>query len=285
MVCVQLGTALSKPVFGTLGAAGTAWARLVWAATLLLIVARPRLRGRSWHDLGAVAMLGAVSAGTTIMFFEAVARIPLGVASTVEFLGPLAVAVAASRRGMDIVWALCAGGGVVAMSSVALTGGSSGAWVAGLAFALGAAGCWAAYIVLTRHVGARWPGVQGLAMSMAVAAIVATPFGAPGAVSGMDVGLLAATAGLALLLPVLPYTLELLALRRMSVRAFSVLMSAEPAIGAVFGLLLLGQALSIAQWAGMAMVAVANIAVSRHEARPPEPRDRDVLVDELALQR
>jgi len=262
MLSVQVGTALSKPVFPMLGAAGTAWMRLVCAGAFLLVAARPRLRGRHWRDLGAAAALGVASAGLTVCFFEAVARIPMGVASTVEFLGPLAVAVAASRRRLDIVWSLCAAGGVLAMSSAAFTGGSSGDWPVGLAFALAAGTCWAAYIVLTKHVGARWPGVEGLAMSMTVAAIVAAPLGLAQAAGGLTPGTVAITAGLALLLPVLPYVLELLALRRLRVRTFSILMSVEPAIGALIGLALLGQVLSIAQLSGMALVIAANVAVS-----------------------
>jgi inner membrane transporter RhtA len=266
MLSVQLATALARPVFPVLGAAGTAWLRLVWAGAFLLVAARPRLRGRPWRDLGAVAALGAASAGLTVSFFEAVARIPLGAAATVEFLGPLAVAVATSRRRADVGWALCAAIGVALLSSVALTSGSSGNWPAGLAFAVAAAGCWAAYIVLTKQVGARWPGVQGLSMSIAVAAIVAAPLGAAQAAAGLTLSTAAITAGLALLLPVLPYVLEMLALRRMRVRAFSILMSAEPAIGAVLGLLVLGQVLSVAQWSGIALVILANVAVGYRHA-------------------
>ena len=262
MLSVQLGTALSKPLFPTLGAAGTAWLRLACAAVFLLAVARPRLRGRHWRDVGAAAALGVASAGLTVCYFEAVARIPLGVASTVEFLGPLTVAIAASRRRLDVVWSLCAAAGVLSMSSAAFTGGSAADWPAGLAFALAAAAGWAAYIVLTKHVGARWPGFEGLAVSISVAAVVATPIGVTQAAPRLTPGLLAVTAGLALLVPVVPYVLELLALRRMRVRAFSILMSAEPAIGALIGLALLSQVLSVAQWLGIALVILANVAVN-----------------------
>jgi inner membrane transporter RhtA len=262
MLSVQLGTALAKPVFPVLGPAGTAWMRLVWAGVFLLVVARPRVRGRHWRDLGAVAVLGLASAGLTVLFFEAVARIPLGIAATVEFLGPLAVAVATSHRRVDILWSLCAAAGVASMSSAALSGGSSRDWPAGLACALGAAACWAAYIVFTKHVGARWSGVEGLSMSMTVAALVAAPLGIVQAAGGLTVGSALVTAGLALLLPILPYTLEMAALRRMHVRAFSVLMSAEPVFAALIGLVLLGQLLSAPQWLGVVLVVLANVAVS-----------------------
>jgi inner membrane transporter RhtA len=267
MFSVQLGAALSTPLFASLGPAGTAWLRLGWAAALLLVWTRPRLRGRTPGDLGAALALGAASAGLTVCFFEAIARIPLGAATTIEFLGPIGVAVAASRRPADLAWTACAALGVV------LLGGASGDGLdrAGLGFALVAALCWAAYIVLTKRVGARFPGTTGLAVSLTVAAVAVAPLGAGEAVDGLSPRTLAATAGLAVLLPLLPYVLELRALRRMDARAFSVLMSLEPAIGSVAGWVVLGQSLAVVQYAGIAAVVVASGAVSirRRPAREP----------------
>ncbi|HEX5995614.1 MAG TPA: EamA family transporter [Jiangellales bacterium] len=257
MVSVQLGAALSRPLFATLGPAGTAWLRLTWAALAFLLLARPRPRRRPPGDVGAALALGLASAGMTVFFFEAIARIPLGVATTVEFLGPLAVAVTASRHPRGLGWVGCAAVGVVLI-------GGTGADLnpGGLGCAALAALCWASYIVLTKRVGARFNGVEGLAISLAVAAVVIAPIGLPQAVARLSPAALIATAGLALLLPVLPYVLELRALRRLDTRTFSVLMSLEPAVSALIGLVVLAQALSAPQAAGIALVVIASVGVS-----------------------
>lgn len=267
MASVQLGAALSQPLFATLGPAGTAWLRLTWAALALLLIARPRLRGRPVRDVGAALALGVVSAGMTVFFFEAIARIPLGVATTVDFLGPLAVAVAASRRRRDLGWAGCAAAGVVLISGV--TG--AGLNLVGLGSAALAALCWAGYILLTKRIGARFDGVEGLAISLTVAAVVIAPIGLPRVAAEISPSALVATAGLAFLLPVLPYVLELRALRRLDTRTFSVLMSLEPAMAALIGLGVLAQALSVHQSVGIALVIVASVGVSFFDRPSPVP--------------
>ncbi len=264
MVIVQLGAALSSRLFARVGPAGTAWLRLAWAAVILTALARPRLRGRPRRDLLAAAVLGVASGGLTVCYFEAIARIPLGVATTIEFLGPLGVAFAGSRRARDLLWAVLAGTGVVLLTD----GSAGGLDLVGVGLAAAAAACWAAYIVFTQHVGRVFEGLEGLAVSMAVAAVTAAPLGVAQAAGGLTPGVVAAGAGLALLLPVVPYALELAALRRMSARAFGVLMSLEPAISVLVGLAVLAQALRLLQVAAVALVTVASIGATLGDRGP-----------------
>jgi inner membrane transporter RhtA len=175
MTTIQLGAALSEPLFDRVGAAGTVALRLALAALMLWPFARPRLRGRSREDLGAAVALGACSGLLTLAFFEAIARIPLGVAVTIEFLGPLGVALAGSRHARDVGWVLLAGAGVVLLTLG--DGAGEPLDATGVAFAAVAAVCWAGYILLTKRVGARWAGFEGLSVSLVVAALVALPAG------------------------------------------------------------------------------------------------------------
>jgi inner membrane transporter RhtA len=179
MTTIQLGAALSEPLFDRVGPAGTVALRLALAALILLPLARPRVLGRSHADLGAAVALGACSGLLTLAFFEAIARIPLGVAVTIEFLGPLGVALAGSRRARDVGWVLAAGAGVVLLTLG--DGAGEPLDAAGVAFALVSAVCWAGYILLTKRVGARWAGLEGLSASLVVAAVVALPAGLAGA--------------------------------------------------------------------------------------------------------
>ncbi len=254
MAFVQVGAAVSQGLFARIGPAGTAWLRLSWAAVVLLAIARPSLRGRTRGDLGAALALGVASAGLTLCFFEAIARIPLGIATTIEFLGPLGVALAGSRRVRDVVWVVLAGAGIALLTE----GAGAALDPVGVLYAAVAACCWAAYILLTQRVGRAFPGLGGLAVSLTVAAVVAAPAGLAQAAGALDPGVVAAGAGLALLLPVIPYALELAALRTLSTRVFGVLMSLEPAIGVAVGLVLLGQALGAAQVAAVGLVVLAS---------------------------
>ncbi|MFI5529126.1 EamA family transporter [Kitasatospora sp. NPDC051853] len=269
MFTVQLGIALSKPLFGQLGVGGATFLRISFAAVLLLALTRPKLRGRSARDLGATALLGAASAGMTLLFAGAVDRLPMGTAATIEFLGPLAVALAFSRRLPHLLWALLAGGGVALLTLLGEGGGEHGGGLdpVGLLCAFGAAACYAGYILLTDKVGAAFQGFQGLAVSMAVGAVLLAPVGLGGAWSGLSSAgspwlLLLASAGVALLLPVIPYALEMTALRRMPQRVFSVLVSLEPAVSALMGLLVLGQLLGAVQLAGIACVVAASLGAT-----------------------
>jgi inner membrane transporter RhtA len=257
MTTIQLGAALSEPLFDRIGPAGLVALRLVLAAAMLWPLARPRVRGRSRPDVGAALALGAISGLLTLCFFEAIARIPLGVAVTVEFLGPLGVALAGSRHARDVAWVLLAGTGVALLTLGEGAGGPLDP--AGVAFA-GVAGLgWAAYILLTKRVGARWPGLEGLSVSLGVAALVTLPFGV--AAAGAELlapGIVLAGIGLAILIPLLPYALELVALRRLPTALFGVLMSLEPAIAALLGFVILDQGLALTGAIAIALVSAAS---------------------------
>ncbi|MGL5859530.1 MAG: EamA family transporter [Angustibacter sp.] len=269
MSCVQIGAAASVGQFDRLGVAGTTWLRLVWAALVFVLLVRPWRLALSRAAWSAAVRLGVVSAGLTLTFFQAVERLPLGTAVALEFLGPLTVAVVAARRRAALVWPVLALAGVLALTRP---------WtpdvpIAGVGWALAAAGCWAAYIVLTQRVGDVLPGLAGLAVSMPVAAVCAMPWGLPQAGPQLDVRALVVTAGLAVLLPILPWAAELVALRRLSSGAFAVLMCLEPAIGTVIGALVLAQAPQPVQALGVALVMVAGIGATRSGARrTPEAR-------------
>jgi inner membrane transporter RhtA len=193
----------------------------------------------------------------TLAFFEAIARIPLGVAVTIEFLGPLSVALAGSRHARDVAWVLLAGAGVALLTLGHGAGEPLDA--AGVGFAAVAAVCWAGYILLTKRVGARWAGFGGLSVSLAVAAIVTLPAGVAGAGSELLAPeVLLAGVGLALLIPLLPYALELVALRRLPTALFGVIMSLEPAIAALLGFVILDQGLAVTGVVAITMVSVAS---------------------------
>ncbi len=263
MLCVQLGLAASVGMLDELGPAGVAWLRLSWAGIIFLLVVRPRWGAMSRRGLLASVLLGVATAGVTMLFMAAVARLPLGTASALEFLGPLGVAVAHSTGLRKLVWPALAAVGVLLMTepwrgSVDLIG---------IGFALGAAVCWAAYILLTQRVGDEVSGIQGLTISMPVAAIVATIVAAPSTAGSLTWQLVAWGLGLAILLPAIPFTLELLALRRLTAAAFGTLMSLEPAIALLVGLVFLQQLPALAPVVGIAFVVVAGIGAERTGAR------------------
>ena len=273
MLCVQLGLAASIGLIDDVGTSGAAWLRLFWAGILLLVIVRPRLRAYSREALVAASALGVVTALVTILFMGAVARIPLGTASALEFLGPLAIAVLRSR-GAGRAWALLAAIGVVCLTQP-WTGDAD---PVGVALALGAAVCWAAYILLTQRVGDAVSGLGGLAISMPVAGLVATLVAGPGVVDHLTPGLLLHGLGLAILLPVVPFTLELLALRRLTTGAFGTLMALEPAFALIIGFLALSQVPNGLAVAGIGFVVAAGIGAersgSRHEGGDPRLEDR-----------
>jgi len=273
MLCVQLGLAASVGLIDQVGSGGAAWLRLFWAGVLLLLVVRPRLSQFSREALRAGVALGVVTAGVTLLFMAAVARLPLGTASALEFLGPLGVAVARSR-GVARAWALVAAGGVLCLTQP----WAGSADPVGVAFALAAAVCWAAYILLTQRVGEEVAGIAGLSISMPVAALVATAVAGPGVVGDLTPELLVIGLGLAILLPVVPFTLELLALRRLTTAAFGTLMALEPAIALVIGFVALHQVPNGVAVLGIALVVAAGVGAERSGARaapavpaPPRP--------------
>ena len=272
MSCIQLGLALSVHLFGRLGPLGVAGLRLGWAGVLLLVLVRPRPRHLTGRDLLACAVLGTVTAGLMLMFTLAIARIPLGTASALEFLGPLAVSLFGPGGGRRR-WALPAAIGVVLLTHP-WHGGTS---PAGIGFALAAAACWGAYILLTQHVGDRVTGLTGLAVSMPVAGTVAMLAAGP-SLGRLTWPLLAIMLGLAVLGTVLPFSLEFLALRRLTASAFGTLMSLEPAIALLAGLLVLRQIPGASSAAGVILVVIAGIGATRTGARTPASQDhREVL--------
>jgi inner membrane transporter RhtA len=266
MVFVQLGLAASIGLIDRVGPEGAAWLRLAWAGVLLAVFVRPRLRDYTRSGLLACVALGVVTAGITMLFMAAVDRLPLGTASALEFLGPLAVAVVRGR-GATKVWAALAAAGVLLLTEP----WQGGADPAGVAFALAAGVCWAAYIVLTQKVGDENTGLKGLAISMPVAGIVATVVAGPSVFGHLTWELLGIGLGLAILLPVIPFILELFALRRLTAAAFGTLMALEPAIALVIGLIVLSQIPSLTAVAGIALVVAAGMGAARSGARTPVP--------------
>jgi inner membrane transporter RhtA len=279
MLSVQLGSALSVPVIDTVGPAGTAWLRLSMGAVIFLALARPPLRSVRRHDAPTLLGLGGATALVTIAFLAAIERIPLGTAVAVEFLGPLTVAAARSQRRNALAWP-----GIALLGVVLLTAPWHGdVNPAGVAFAGLAAIGWATYILLTQRIGDRFTGIGGLSLTVPIAAVTAAIVGIPQAVSHLSLEVLAAAAGLALLLPVLPFVCELLALRRMTATAFGTLMALEPAIGVLLGLLVLHQRPSPIQVAGILLVVLAGTGAQRGGRRRERVVDRAGVQPELDL--
>ncbi|GGQ05075.1 EamA family transporter [Streptomyces roseolilacinus] len=257
---VQFGAALAVLLIPRAGALGVVSLRLALAALVLLAVCRPRLRGHSRSDWGTVVAFGAAMAGMNLLFYQAIDRIPLGAAVTLEVLGPLALSVVASRRVVSLLWAALALAGVVLLSG----GGFDRLDPVGAGFALGAGAMWAAYIVFSARTGRRFPQADGLALAMAVGAVLSLPLGVVEAGTRLLVpSTLALGLAVALMSSVLPYTLELIALRRLPAGTFAVLMSLEPAVAALAGFLVLRQALSVTDAAAIALVVAASVGAVR----------------------
>lgn len=259
IVSVQGGAAIAKGLFPVLGAAGTAGLRIGISLVLLLVVVRPPLRQLRPAQWRAVVPYGVALGTMNLLFYCALARIPLGLAVTLEFVGPLAVALAGSQRRLDVGWALVAGAGIVLLTP----------WTGqpldglGVSFALLAGGAWALYIVLGSRVAAVLPGTQGVAIGMLFAALVVLPFSArAGGWGHLTPGLLAGGALLAVLSSALPFTLEMNAMKQMPSRTFSILMSLEPAAAAICGLLFLHEHLALNQWLAVGLVMAASVGAT-----------------------
>ncbi|MET8980681.1 EamA family transporter [Streptomyces sp. NPDC004539] len=271
-VSVQFGGALSVLLMPRAGALGVVTLRLVVAATVLLLICRPRLRGHSRADWGTVIVFGVTMSAMNGLFYQAVARIPLGPAVTLEVLGPLALSVLASRRALNAVWA------ALALAGVFLLGGGSFDSLdpVGVAFALSAGAAWASYIVFSARTGRRFPQADGLALAMAVGAVLFLPLGiAEAGTKLLDPVTLGLGAAVAMLSSVLPYTLELLALRRLPASTFAILMSLEPAIASAAGFFILDQTLTTLQALAIALVIGASMGavrtqVGRGKAKLPD---------------
>jgi len=291
IVSVQLGAGLAARLFSQAGPAGVTGLRLWWAALIMAIAGgrtlastlRSVVASRAWHDLAVAVAFGVVLAAMNFSIYQSFARIPLGVAVTIEFLGPLAVAVASSRRPLDAAWVVLAAAGVVL-----LTGGgarlASGAGAhagplaglstteTGIACALIAAACWACYILLSRATGRRFSGSAGLGIAMIVAALLVTgPAIAAAGPALWDPGVVAAGLAVGLLSSVIPYRAELEALRRVPTGTFGIWMSLEPAVAALVGLAVLGQTLLARQWLAIGAVIIACAGAARSGARARQP--------------
>ncbi|WP_457255938.1 EamA family transporter [Pedococcus sp. P5_B7] len=266
MFSVQLGSALSVDLINAVGAAGTAWLRLSMGAVVFLVLARPPLRQVHRRDVPALVALGVTTGLVTIAFLAAIERIPLGTAVAIEFLGPLTVAAVRTHHRRSLAWPALALAGVVLLTEP---------WhghlnPSGVGFAALAALGWATYILLTQRIGDRFTGLGGLSITVPIAALTAATIGIPQAAGHITPSILLAAAGLALLLPVLPFALELLALRRMTTAAFGTLMALEPAIGVVLGLLVLHQAPAVIHVVGITLVVCAGAAAQRRGRRGTE---------------
>ena len=263
MLFVQLGAALGAHLFDALTPAGTAWVRLTVAGAILLAITRPPIFRMPRRTLLTTVGLGAVTGMLMLMFIEAIARIPLGTAVAIEFLGPLTVAAVRSHRRSALIWPALALLGVVGLTQP---------WVGhlnlvGIGFACAAGASWGGYILLTQKVGDQLPGLQGLAISLSTASLAVAPFGLAGAIHGLTIPVAPQGIGIAILAPLLPFVCEMRALRRMRVAAFGTLMAIEPGIAVLLGLVILAQKPDLLQAVGVIAVIVAGIGAQRG----PEP--------------
>lgn len=260
---VQLGAALAKSLFHLLGPGGTVFLRVGLAAIIYLIMARPRLRTYRWRDYGWIVLFGLVIAAMNSLYYAAIARIPLGIATTLEFIGPLGVSLASSRRFFDVLWIILAAAGILLLAPI---GGGLVLDPLGVLLALLAGAGWAAYILVNVRVGRTFSGTTGLALSMSVAALVLLPFnlGSIAPLATQPAPLLLGL-GVAVLSTVIPFALELEALRRISARVFGVLMSLEPAVAALMGFVLLAETIDVRALLAMGLVILASCGVSLTE--------------------
>lgn len=268
---VQFGAAFANKLFPQAGPAGVVLLRLALAAVMLTLAVRPSLRNRTRGDLLAVLVYGLILGTMNWSFYEALDRLPLGVAVTIEFSGPLAVAIAGSRKPLDGLWVLLAGGGVLLL---ALHGERGDITASGVLLALVAGACWAGYILVSQRVGRTWAQVDGLAVALCIGTLVVIPAGiAQGGSALLRPSVLAGGAAVAILSSILPYSFELIALRSLSAATFGLLMSLEPAVAALAGVVVLGQPLHVVTGVAIVMVVVASVGTtltSRVPVREPE---------------
>lgn len=273
MVSVQAGAALAKGMFGEVGALGTVALRVGLAALMMVAVLRPWRVKRSAQAWRSVIMYGVVLGAMNALFYTALQTIPLGVAVALEFTGPLAVAIFASRRGTDFLWIALAVVGLLAL--LPLGDGAANLNPVGIALSLGAGVCWGLYIILGQRAGADH-GVETAAVGMAVAAIVVVPLGIADAGTALfSMRLLPTAIMVAVLSSALPYTLEMYALRRLPAKTFGTLMSVEPAIGALAGLIMLGEQLTGRQWLGIFAIIATSIGTTLSGTRSDESQSKD----------
>ena len=259
ILSVQLGAAFAKDLFSLVSPTGMVWLRMATAALVLGLVARPVLRGRSRADWQVAIAFGVTLGVMNWSFYQSISRIPLGIAVTIEFIGPLVLAVVLSRRARDLAWVLLAAVGIL------LLGVQPGdVTLAGVLFALVAGAMWAAYILLSARTGTRWPGLDGLSVASIVAALLLAPFALIGSATELlDPRVLALGTVVGLLSSVIPYSVEMAALRTIRPSVFSILMSMEPAAAALTAMLVLGEFLTAWQWLAVACVVVASVGATR----------------------
>ena len=263
---IQFGAALATTLFTRLGPAGAVTERLVTATLVLLLIWRPSVRNRTRREWLLVALFGAILGAMNLLFYEALHRIPLGIAVTLEMVGPLAVAVGGSRRVRDLVWVGLAAVGILALAR----GRAHGLDGLGVAFALLAGSLWGVYILVNARVGRAFAGGTGLALAMIVASLLVLPFGVAQAGSHLlTLHALVIGAAVGLLSSAIPYTLEVESLRRIAAPVFGVLMSLEPGVAALAGFLVLGQGLSARALLGIALVVAASVGASRRAREQP----------------
>ena len=250
---VQIGATFAKSLFDEVTPTAMVWLRLSLSALILLAITRPRIRGLARRDWLVVLAFGASLGMMNWTIYQAFARLPIGIAVTIEFIGPLTIALVSSRRARDLVWVALAAAGVVLLG---LEPGPIS--IVGVLFALAAGACWESYIVLSKATGARWEGLDGLALASTVAAVALTPaamayadgIGSPHVwLVGLMVGLMSS---------VVPYSLDLVALRSIKPSLYAILMSLEPAAGALAAIVVLHEGLSLQQWLAIVCVVIAS---------------------------
>ncbi|MCD4524424.1 DMT family transporter [Nocardioides sp. cx-173] len=267
ILSVQLGAGVAKSLFDEVSPTAIVWLRLVASSVILWLLARPTLRGRSRQDWLVVLGFGLSLGLMNWAIYQSFSRIPLGIAVTIEFVGPLTLAVIGSRRPRDLVWVLLAAAGVALLGFE-----RADLSIAGVLFALLAGAAWAAYILLSASTGRRWPGFDGLTLASVVATALLLPFAlGAGGTALADPRILLIGAAVGLLSSVIPYTCELVALRSLRPAVFGILMSLEPAAAALAGLVVLHELLTPAQLVAMACVVAASIGATRSGATIAEP--------------
>jgi len=264
IVSIQLGAAVAVNLFPVLGPVGTAFLRVAFSAVLLIAAARHTIAWSARSHAGSLLLYGAILGVMNLSFYGAISRIPLGIAVAIEFVGPLGLAVATSRRGRDFAWIALAAVGIVLLTPE--IGGSRDPLGVALA---GAAGlCWAGFIVMSRRIGRALPGSSGLAIGMAVAALVVLPVEVVvGGLGSLDPGLLVAALAVAILSTALPLSLEFEALKRLTARTYAILVTLEPAVAAMVGAILLGQAMGPQGLLAVACVTAAALGVTLSDRR------------------
>ncbi len=267
IISVQLGAAVAKSLFDSLGPGGTVFLRIAFAALVLFLLVRPTLGGHDRAGYLVAGLFGLALAGMNFSIYLAFDRIPMGVAVTLEFVGPLGVAVAGSRRVLDLLWVVLAAAGILLLAPLSVLGGMDLDPV-GVAFALLAGCLWASYILLSSSTGSAFPGGTGLVIALCVGTLVLFPFGIAGAgYALLDPKLLLAGFGVAMLSSAIPFSLELEALRKIPARVFGVLMSLEPAVAALAGLVVLGERLEMRAVAAVLLVTIAAAGASLYGGR------------------